>query len=133
MTTGSTANAAAAALLQFLRDRGDDAGAGGGERMAGGQGRAVDVQPGPVDAAERGVQPQPLLAVLLGLPGGQGGQHGHEFLAGRAGLQAPPRVFGIEDVKVLVLKRGSLVRHPSPAAGVGQFLGHGVSGVTGEP
>ena len=52
-------------LLGQLRD---DPPAGRGERVARGQRRAVDVELGPVDAAQCRVQAEPLLAVLLGLP-----------------------------------------------------------------
>ena len=59
-------------LLGQLRD---DPPAGRGERVARRQRRAVDVELGPVDRPERGVQAEPLLAVLLGLPRRQRRQH----------------------------------------------------------
>jgi hypothetical protein len=43
--------------------------------VAGGQRRSVDVEPGPVDHPERGVQAEPFLGELRRLPGRQGRQH----------------------------------------------------------
>ena len=53
----------------------NDAAAGGGERVAGGERGSVDVELGAVDGAQRAVQPEAFLAVLLGLPGLQMAQH----------------------------------------------------------
>ena len=58
-----------------LGQRGDDAPAGRGERVPGGQRRAVDVELGAVDGAQRRVQAQALLAEVLVLPRGQRREH----------------------------------------------------------
>ena len=62
-------------LGELLGQLGDDPAAGRRERMPRGQRRAVDVELGAVDGAERPIQAEALLAVLLGLPRRQRGQH----------------------------------------------------------
>jgi len=62
-------------LGQLLGQLRDDPSAGRGERVAGGERRPVDIELGPVDRAECAVQAEPLLAVLLGLPGLQVGEN----------------------------------------------------------
>src|SRR4051812_15276780 len=66
---------ARARLVQLLGELGDDAAAGGGERVSGRQRRAVDVELGPVDRAQRGGQPELGLAEVSVLPGLQRGEH----------------------------------------------------------
>ena len=60
---------------QLLGCRGDHACAGSGERVAGGQRRAQQVDLVRVDAAQRRVQAQAVAAVILALPRTQGAQH----------------------------------------------------------
>ena len=62
-------------LVQQLRGVGHDAGAGGGERVGGGKGRALDVQLRPIDGAERRVEAELLLAERRVFPGGQRREH----------------------------------------------------------
>ena len=62
--------------MQQLGQRGDDPAAGRGERVAGGQRRAGDVQPAAVDLAERLGEAQPVPAEHRIGPGLQRGQHG---------------------------------------------------------
>src|SRR5690606_9752319 len=62
-------------LVQHLGQRGHDPGAGRGERVAGRQRRAVDVELAAVDRAERGIEPQLALAVLLRLERLECGEH----------------------------------------------------------
>src|SRR5699024_6022071 len=61
-------------LLQQLGGGGQDAAAGRGERVAGRQRGAVDVELGPVDRALGLVQAEALGAVLVGFPPGERGQ-----------------------------------------------------------
>src|SRR3954454_9633291 len=55
-------------LVEDLRQVGHDAAAGRGEGVAGGERGAVDVQLGPVDRAQRGVEAESLLAEHRVLP-----------------------------------------------------------------
>ena len=55
--------------MQQLGQAGDDPPAGGGERVAGGERAAVDVELGAVDRAERLVAAEALLAERRVLPG----------------------------------------------------------------
>src|SRR4051812_9448060 len=68
--------AAAAVLMQHLGQRGDDAPARRCERVAGGERRAVGVELGWADRAERTVQAEASAAEVLVLPRRQRGQHG---------------------------------------------------------
>ncbi len=63
------------ASCSCLASRGDDPPAGCGERVAGRERAAVDVELGAVDRAERGVEAEPLLAEDRVLPGLQRAQH----------------------------------------------------------
>src|SRR3954462_15514566 len=61
-------------LVQQLRQGGDDAGAGGGERVAGGQRGSDDVELRPVERAQRLVAAELLLAEDRVLPRGERGE-----------------------------------------------------------
>src|SRR5690606_8882494 len=67
--------AAAAALREELRGRGEDARAGGGKRVAGGKGAARDVEPRRIDGAEGRGQVETRAAEVLVLPGPERGRH----------------------------------------------------------
>src|SRR3954449_10311184 len=62
--------------MQHLRQRGDDPSARGGERVAGRERRAVDVQLRAVDRAERTVEAEPPATEVLVLPRLEGCEHG---------------------------------------------------------
>src|SRR6202012_1760900 len=62
-------------FVQLLGQLGEDASASRGKRGTGSQRRAVDVELGSVDRPQRPIEAEPLLAVLLGLPGLQVRQH----------------------------------------------------------